>query len=104
MLNKYSEIVCNKVNTGNILKSIDIIKKSGINFEFRTTVVNSQLSVADFIAIGEMIKGADKYYLQKFIPTKTLDKDFINQTTYTNEEFAPIIESLKKYINRVEVR
>lgn len=103
-IEKYSEIVCSEVNTENILKSIEILKKSSIDFEFRTTVIKSQLLPADFEKIGELIQGTDKYYLQKFVPTKTLDKSFMTQETYSDEEFILIIKNLKKYVKQVELR
>lgn len=103
-IDKYNEIVCTKTNTANILQSIEILKKSDIDYEFRTTVVTSQLSHADFEKIGTLIKGAPKYFLQRFLPTKTLNKSFLLETTYSDEEFSIIVESLKKYINKVELR
>jgi pyruvate formate lyase activating enzyme len=102
-IEKYSEVVCTKVNTDNILKSIEILMNSNINYEFRTTVVKSQLAVSDFEEIGKMISGAKKYYLQRFLPTKTLNKTFLNQVTYSDEEFLPIIDNLKKYIPSVAI-
>jgi len=103
-IEKYSTIVGDKVDAKNILKSIKILKKSGIKHEYRTTVVKSLLSPADFEEIGKMIQGADKYYLQRFVPTKTLNESFLNETTYSDEEFAPIIATLQKYIELVELR
>lgn len=103
-INKYSEVTCTKVNTDNILKSIDILKNSDIDYEFRTTVVKSQLILNDFEQIAELIKGAKKYYLQKFVSSKTLNETFMNQATYTNEEFVAIIKKLKKSIINVELR
>lgn len=92
------------MNTENISKSLEILKTSDIDYEFRTTVVKSQLQPKDFEKIGELIKGAKNYYLQKFVPSKTLNKTFMNQTTYTDEEFIPIIETLKKNVDNVELR
>lgn len=103
-LEKYEEIVCTKVNIENIKKSIDLLKTSSIECEFRTTVVKSQLTSEDFEKIGELLDGLDRYYLQKFLPTKTLNKFYINQTTYTNEEFEPIIQSLTPYIKEIILR
>lgn len=103
-IEKYSEVICAKVDTGKVLESIEILKKSEIEHEFRTTVVKSQLSVDDFEKMGEMIKGSGKYYLQKFVPTKTLNRFYMNQTTYSDEEFEPIVASLKKQIKKVEIR
>jgi len=103
-IEKYNDVVCAKVNTDNILKSINILKYADIDYEFRTTVVKSQLTHADFEKIGMLIQGSPKYYLQRFLPTKILDESFLNQTTYSDEEFALIIKTLKKYIKQVELR
>lgn len=103
-LSKYKEIACKEIDTEKISKSINLIKSSNIDYEFRTTVVKSQLSYEDFEEIGKMIEGSEKYYLQRFVPSKTLNKFYINQTTYSDEEFKPIIENLKKRIKHVELR
>ena len=65
-LEKYKSIVGVGIDTDKIKQSIEIIMNSGIEYEFRTTVVKSLLSFDDILKMGEMIKGADKYYLQKF--------------------------------------
>lgn len=103
-IEKYPQIARTIVNIENILTSINLLKKSNIDYEFRTTVVKSQLSCADFENIGALIKNAKKYYLQRFLPTKTLNKYFLNETTYSDEEFVLIIETLKKYIKNVDLR
>lgn len=103
-LDKYSEISRVNVNSENIQKSIDIIMSSGIDYEFRTTVVKSQLSYDDFAKIGELINGAKKYYLQKFVASKTLDENFMNEKTYSNKEFEKILSLLNLYINNVILR
>ena len=77
---------------------------SGIDYEFRTTVVKSQLSFEDFEHLGQLIKGAKRYYLQKFIPSKLLDETLRNETTYTNEEFQQIIEILHQYVPNATLR
>lgn len=103
-IEKYSQITGTDVNTDNILKSIESLKTSNIDYEFRTTVVKSQLSRADFEKIGALIKDAPRYYLQRFLPTKTLDESFMQETTYSDEEFIDIINDLQKYIQSVELR
>ena len=103
-LNKYSEITRVNVNCENIQKSIDIIMNCGIDYEFRTTVLKSQLTFGDFEKIGELVKGAKKYYLQKFVASKTLDENFMNEKTYSNKEFEKILSLLNLYINNVILR
>lgn len=102
-LEKYSQIVNVDVDTSKSLKSIEILKNGGVDYEFRTTVVKSQLSFEDFEKIGQLIQGAPRYYLQKFVASKILDKSLENEKTYSTEEFERIIDILKPYV-KAEVR
>ena len=102
-LEKYSQIVNVDVDTSKILKSIEVLKNGGVDYEFRTTVVKSQLSFEDFEKIGQLIQGAPRYYLQKFVASKILDKSLENEKTYSTEEFERIIDILKSYV-KAEVR
>lgn len=103
-LEKYSEITNVKVNTDNIQKSINLIMGSPVDYEFRTTVIKSQLSFEDFEKIGKLLKGAKRYYLQKFVASKIFDEKLKNEETYSNEEFSLICENLRKYVTEVNFR
>lgn len=103
-LAKYPDIVRVKVDTNKIRKSISMIMQSGVDYEFRTTVVKSQLSYSDFEEIGQLIKGAKRYYLQKFVPSKTLDEKMMSETTYSTEDFEKIKKILTKYVEYVKLR
>lgn len=101
---KYSEIAGVKVDINRVLKSIELIKESGIEYEFKTTVVKSQLSKEDFEKIGKMIKNASLYFIQKFKPSKTVKVEFMNEETYNEEEFEEIKEIMKKYVDECKIR
>lgn len=93
-LRKYMETVGRPVDVGAIKKTIATIIKSGVDYEFRTTIVKSMLSPEDIEEIGDEIQGAGKYYLQKFIPTKVLNPQFLKKVSYSDEELADIQSSL----------
>lgn len=103
-IEKYSQVANVELNIENILKSIQIIRNSQIDYEFRTTVVKSQLFAEDFEKIGEMLKGAKKYYLQKFVPSKTLDESFMKEISYSDIELSAFAVSLLKNIDEVFIR
>lgn len=103
-LDKYSKIVNVNINETKIKKSINLIMNSNVDYEFRTTVVKSMLSKNDFKKIGDLIYGAKRYYLQKFISSKILDKNLIKESTYTDDEFSEIISNLKVKIELVKLR
>lgn len=103
-LEKYKNIVNVDFDTKKIKNSIDFIMSCGIDYEFRTTVLKSQLSLEDFEEIGNLIKRAKKYYLQEFIPSKILDNNLINEKSYTNDEFKKICLMLQKYVKFCDFR
>jgi len=65
-----------KVNLRDIRKSIEIIKKSGIDYEFRSTIVSGIHAKEDIIQMARDIAPAKAYFLQNFRPEKTLDPKF----------------------------
>ncbi len=103
-LYKYRQITNSNIDMNSILESISLLLNSSIDYEFRTTVVKSQLSFEDFDEIAKLISGAKKYYLQKFIPSKILDNSLKNEVTYSDEEFYVICSHLKKNIDFVDFR
>ena len=103
-LEKYSEITEVNTNTENIKSSIGLIINSEVDYEFRTTVIKAQLSVEDFDKIGQLINGAKRYYLQKFVPSKLLNDALRNELTYSDNEFEIICSHVKKYVQVVNFR
>lgn len=55
------------INLDNIKKSISIIMKKAPDYEFRTTLVKEFHEHMDYDAFFELIKGAKRLYLQKFV-------------------------------------
>ena len=104
-LDKYSTVVGVEVDIANIVESINIIKESDIDYEYRTTVVESCLVKEDIISIAEMIKGAKIYYLQRFIPSKTLDSSFLNKKAYNDEDLLQLAKVIAPhYVQSCYVR
>jgi len=101
---KYSDISGSKIDTSKIKNSIELIKNSGLNYEFRTTLVKDQLTPEDIEDIGKFIKGAKNYVLQKFIPKNTLDPEFLKKETYSEKEFEEFRIKLEKYVEVCKVR
>lgn len=98
-LEKYQAIAAYPIDTAAVQRTIELLRCSDIEYEFRTTVVKSQLAPGDFTEIGELIKGAPRFALQRFRPGKTLHPAFRHETTYSDEEFEAIKEMLEEYVD-----
>ena len=103
-LEKYSEVVNRKLNLKDIEQSIKLIMNSGIDYEFRTTIVKSQLNFQEIKKIAQLISGAKLYILQKFVATKANDEKFLKEETYSDEEFEILRKDLLKYVKNCQVR
>ena len=103
-LEKYDESAGVKVDIEKIKKSVEIIKNSGIDWEFRMTVVPALHSQEDFEKIGKWLKGAKRFFLQQFSNKICLDKSFEKITPFSKEDLEEFKVILSKYISKVEAR
>ncbi len=100
----YSKTVAMPVDTEAIKKSISLLMSSGVPYEFRTTLVKTLTPPEDILEIGKQIKGAEAYYLQKFVSTKILNPQFRRKTTYTDEELDDLQAKMSKYVKFCGIR
>jgi len=86
-----------------IQNSIKLIMDSGIPYEFRTTVVHPLHEVKDFEAIGKMIKGARRYFIQNFVQSKHNDES-INFSSFSKSELEEAKNLVAPFVGLVEIR
>jgi len=103
-LDKYHQVIKRKIDTRKILDSIRLIMDSGLDYEFRTTVVKALFEKDDFYKIGQLIKNARLYVLQKFVPSKTLDDTFLDMKSCTDEELDCFKETMEGFVQRCIIR
>jgi len=103
-LAKYPQVIKTKIDTRKILDSIRLIMDSGLDYEFRTTIVKALFEKDDFYKIGQLIKNARLYVLQKFVPSKTLDDTFLDMKSCTDEELDDFKEIMEGFVQRCIVR
>ena len=104
-LDKYEETTSVKLDWDNIQKSVKIIMTSDLPYEFRTTVVPGLLVKDDFHKMGELIKGASKWYLQNFkSDTELVDANYKKQIGYTTKEMAEFAAIGQGYVDLCAVR
>jgi pyruvate formate lyase activating enzyme len=103
-LEKYKEVVGAEIDTEKIKKSVEIIKKSGINYEFRSTLISDFHTPEDIIKMGEIIQSAEKYFLQSFRPEKTIEDSFLLKSSFSKEEMEQFKEKLSSFVGKCEIR
>lgn len=103
-IEKYQSVANVPVDGDVIRKSIKIILKEKISHEFRTTVVVSLLTQKDITAIVREIAGAKRYVLQKYRLTKTLNKKYLKEKTYSDDDFIKIKKQVEKDVPLIIIR
>lgn len=87
-----------------IEKSIKLIMEKAKDYEFRTTYVKHIHTFDSVRGIGELIKGAKRYFIQNFRPGKTINPSLNNGNSFTEKELKDIKKIMKEYVKNVEIR
>ena len=101
IFNKYNITAGKKINLDNIKKSIEILKASKIDYEFRTTIIKEMHSLDDIISICKLV-GDAKYYLQNFEDSENVLNHSLHG--FSREELLFIDKYLKDLFPNVEIR
>ncbi len=100
---KYEKITGTKVDLEKIKKSVEIIKNSGVPYEFRTTV-DPTLTKKDFLEISKWLKDTRAYYIQQFRPNNTLNPKLTKEKPTSDEFLEEIHKAVKKNFKICEIR
>lgn len=104
-LGKYPRVAQRPVDLRDIAESVEVIRASGVDYEFRTTVF-SDLTLDDFENIGRWLSGSRRYCLQPVkVNVPLLDPAFAD--TYrspTPAELLTLAARLRPYFQEIEVR
>ena len=86
-----------------IKKSVEILKSSGVDHEFRTTVVKELHTEADMESIGQWLEGDSRYFLQSYkLSDDILAPDGLSP--FSTEELAEILAAARACNSKTELR
>ncbi len=103
-IKKYQKNTASEADLKNIIKSTELIKNSGLDYEFRTTVVPGFHLKEDILKIARDISPAKKYYLQGFRPEKTIDKKLEKTKPYDQDFLLEIQKAISPFFEVCQVR
>ncbi|MFH1822026.1 MAG: anaerobic ribonucleoside-triphosphate reductase activating protein [Methanobacteriota archaeon] len=87
-----------------VLKSIELLRDSPIEYEFRTTLVPELLSPDDIIKIANHVKGSRKYAIQQFAPQSTIDPKFEKLAPWPRDAIERTRKAISGMFNSFEIR
>lgn len=102
-LKKYRKITLEKADIEKIKRSVEIIKNSKVEYEFRTTVCKELISPSDILAIAKEIRGCRKYTIQNYRESENIlsGKKY---TPYKKEELEVVVSEIKDYFSKFLIR
>jgi len=101
---RYDEVAGVKVDLEAIRRSIELLMRSGVPCEFRTTVCPAQIGEDEIADIAQAVRGATKLYLQAFRPVNCLDRSFEKLKPYNADEMRNLGRIASRYVKRCAVR
>ena len=85
-----------------IEESISFLLKSGVSYEFRTTLIEEFHSEKDILEIGKWISGAERYYLQRYVDSENCIAHGLHMAS--KEKAEKYKKNLAKTIRNVDLR
>ena len=86
-----------------IKRSIELIQKSGVAYEFRTTVVSPLHEAGDFETIAKQVEGTERYFLQSFVDSGEL-LNGEGLTEMPKAELEKALEGAQKILPQAKIR
>lgn len=100
---KYAETVgIPGFDLSSIEESIQILKNSGVDYEFRTTAVQGFHTSNDIRAIGQWVQGAPRYFLQQFVDSGNLISPGLNPLS--EKELQNLAQTAQPWFGQVSIR
>jgi len=101
---RYDDLAGVHVDVEKLKRSIKAIMESGIEYEFRTTMVPILLKPEDYESMAAFIGTAKKYVLQHFVPKNTLDPNLSVVKPLDEGKVRLIAERCKPYVRKLVIR
>lgn len=104
-LDNYENVCGIKMDLERIKLSVDLVKNSGVDYEFRTTVVPGLHTVKEFEDVAKWLAGSQRYILQKYEDNgKILDKTLTERIKGKEIGLEEIKKIMKTTIDDVFIR
>ncbi|MCX7678872.1 MAG: anaerobic ribonucleoside-triphosphate reductase activating protein [Spirochaetes bacterium] len=101
---KYGDLTAKEDAFPYVIQTLRIIQMSNIDYEVRTTCIPTYVEFDDIQKIAKEIVYVKRYYLQQFIPTKTLDKHISSINPFPIAVLQKYRAYLSNFANVCEIR
>jgi pyruvate formate lyase activating enzyme len=89
----YAAIARVEIDPSSIARSIAIVLGSHVDHEMRTTWLPSLLRREDLLEIATAIRGCRRWVVQRFVPSKALDADVLDESPPSEDALSAVREA-----------
>ncbi|MDP0500545.1 MAG: anaerobic ribonucleoside-triphosphate reductase activating protein [Verrucomicrobiota bacterium JB022] len=100
----YQQLAGARVDPEVLRTSIWMIKNSGIDHEFRTTVVPGLHTLRELKAMGELVRGAQRYALQDFVSDHCLRESLRGRPAFPYKTLNKLRPFMERRVKIFEIR
>ncbi|MEO0092567.1 MAG: anaerobic ribonucleoside-triphosphate reductase activating protein [candidate division WOR-3 bacterium] len=101
---RYYQACGRKIELCLIKRTIQLLKESNIDYEFRTTLVPKLVGPEELTAIAREVTPAKSYVLQQFVPQNARLAKFRNIKSYNKNDALKFQDLLQPYLSNVSLR
>jgi pyruvate formate lyase activating enzyme len=91
-------------NWEKVRESVELLKKSSVDHEFRTTVTGNLHEKSDFTAIGSWLAGEERYFLQGFKDSGEILGGDSGRFAVSDEQLKEFLAEVRKFIPSAQIR
>ncbi len=103
-LSKYKATVNYSVDLDDVVSSIHMIRKSGLDHEFRVKPVPGLIGRDEVLEIANYLVGAPRFVIERFEPEKSMDTEYRKIKAFTEAELSEMREAVAPFFNETVIQ
>jgi pyruvate formate lyase activating enzyme len=101
---RYAAAAGGPVDVNAVGRSVEILRRGRVDYEFRTTVCPAVVSIEDLEAMARSIAGARRYVLQQFVPETSLRRELRSVRPYAQCDLLGASQKLRALVKNCQLR
>jgi len=101
---RYAAAAGGEVDVNAVGRSVEILRRGRVDYEFRTTVCPAVVSLEDLEAMARSIAGARSYVLQQFVPETSLRRELRSVRPYAQCDLLGASQKLRGLVKHCHLR
>jgi hypothetical protein len=102
-LSRYKEVVNYNIDPEEVDSAIHMIRKSGLDHEFRVKPVPGLIEMPELMEIANYLVGAPRFVIERFDPLQSMDESYRGVEPFSDSELAGMLDAVAPYFNEAVI-